>query len=77
MVYLHSTLAHCKGQSQDHAILMVNISQTLTVRHILLLPIHRKSPVGFRFEYLHLTLAHSKGQGQGHAYSDSNMSRKH
>ena len=37
----------------------------------LLLPIHRKWPIGFRLVYLHLTLAQSKGQDQRLAYFDS------
>ena len=40
------------------------------IGQILLLPIHRKSPIGFRLVYLLLTLAYSKDQSQGHANFD-------
>ena len=33
----------------------------------MLLPIHMKSPIGFRLIYLRLILAHTKRQGQGHS----------
>ena len=36
-----------------------------------LLPIRRKSPIGFHMVYLHLTVAHSRGQSQGHLQFDS------
>ena len=42
----------------------------------LLLPIRRKSPIGFRLIYLHLTLAHSKGQGHQHSQFDWKNNKK-
>ena len=43
---------------------------------ILLLPIHRRLPIGFRLMYLHLTFANSKSQSQGHLQFDCENSMK-
>ena len=37
------------------------------MEQVLLVPIHKKSPIDFGSVHLHLTLAHSRGENQGHS----------
>ena len=73
MLYLRLTLTHSKGQSQVSCKfwLWISYKRWQTGQELLLLLlIHTKSPIGFRFVYLHLTLAHCKCQGQSRSQFD-------
>ena len=73
LAYLRLTLAHSKRQGQGHALLIVNISQTVTDRANINIATSRKSHIAFPMAYSYLTLTHSKGHVQGHAISIANF----
>ena len=71
MMYLHLTLVHSKGQSQGHANLTVNMSQTVTDWTNIAIANTWEDGYWGSVSVLHLTLAHSKGPSQGHINVDS------
>ena len=48
LVYLYLTLAHSQGHIQGHVFFVYEYLKQWQIGQTLLMPIHRKSPIGFR-----------------------------